>query len=219
MLPVVGRRGCNCIWRFEKSPGGWFMMGGFRPGMHGTAWWRAKTLTPLTWPEKDSSSIKTSQLFSLKHLSSFGWKKALDLSFFTDKTFSDGQLVFLPILAPPKASLNKAFPGCGFGRCMRWFIPPWSVSLFLLGCSTGSTRLRFFGSFERAFLSVKNKFKKKINYGGKRRKLCLGSFELCIICNETSLQLSSSSLFASSIFQNLTLPKISLNYYKRRSLN
>jgi hypothetical protein len=68
-------------------------------------------------------------------------------------------LTNLPILALPKASLKIAFPGWGFCMCILLLGQFGSFSLFLLGCSTGSTRLRFFGSFERACLSEKEEHK------------------------------------------------------------
>lgn len=48
-FPVVGRRGCKCIWRLEKSTDGWFIEGGFIPGedIPGACCWREMTFTPF----------------------------------------------------------------------------------------------------------------------------------------------------------------------------
>lgn len=53
-FPVVGLRGCKCIWWLENSPEGWFIRGGLKPGpeIAGTVCWSESpiTLTPFKWP-------------------------------------------------------------------------------------------------------------------------------------------------------------------------
>ena len=62
----------------------------------------------------------------------------------------DGASILLPIFVPPKASLKIVG---GLALCLSAVtrrLAGGSMSRLRLGCSTGNTRLRFFGNLERA---------------------------------------------------------------------
>lgn len=144
IFSAVGRLGWSWLtWSWAKFFVSlqWVMQdgGGFIAGKFGIGWESSITLTPFTWPIQMACSVDTKR----KEKESFGENPWINYRIVI--------WIFSPILALPKASRKRALAGWGLGGIFIRRLGGWpSLSRFLLTCSTGNTRRRFFGNLERA---------------------------------------------------------------------